>query len=595
MTAKGHFNDLSLLENVDGTGIVWHESTYNSFHSLRSLSIADFNSDTLPDLCYISCSGLVVLENVGNLAFLNHDLNSDNLCRGLVEIFDHNGDLRPDILIGSEYGSNNFTKVIESQEGAFQFSTEIILDSVGGRFLLTSDINNDSVIDVLFGNREIIKYESDTLNHSMTYRLVAYDDTFNETFADLDNDGDVDMVATDGATGKNLFIIENKATTNDYIFYNNIPNEISSNPETTYGVIVTDIDLDSKLDVVNFGYSSISYFMNEGNLMFSGPHIITENESGYIRGLAMIDLNKDGYPDCSYVLYGVNEVRASINKGNSTFTTSYLITDQIIDPEKIGGRDIDGDGNQDIYIADGSSHYVNWISNDSLGIGALHYTDLPSGNRILQMDAADFDLNGFSDFLVYKSGSASRVIYNLDGTAFTTKNDGFAGSGYFLLGDVDLNSRPDILTEDNLYLNLPDTSKFTSIPFNSIGSLHALSDFNGDRTPDLVQNANGDFFLTNIYLGGTCHDGIKNRDEEYIDCGGSFCTDCFLCQGDTIFIQDRPIFYQLDISANNTILSNGRIDRFSSIVFRAGDNVILSSLFEVDKNASFEILIDSCK
>ena len=310
----------------------------------------------------------------------------------------------------------------------------------------------------------------------------------------------------------------------------------------------------------------------------------------------MVDLNRDGYLDCAYVINSQDEVRASLNLGNLTFGTEYLITSQIPTPEYLGSIDMDGDGDQDLYIG-GAPNYIYWITNDSLGIGLIQSTDLPNTsynpNYIFQLDAADFDLNGFSDFITYKSGLATSIIYNLDGSQLSLDNN-FSGSGYFLLADIDNNARTDILTRDKLYLKSRDTTDFLEVPFQAIGSLHSILDFDGDQTPDIVQNDNGKFFLTSIFFGGSCNDGIKNRDEEYIDCGGSFCSECYQCQGDTLFIQDRPISQYLKISAANAIISNGRVDRYSEVTFKAGDNVTLLNSFEIAKNAQFQIVIDTC-
>ena len=94
-------------------------------------------------------------------------------------------------------------------------------------------------------------------------------------------------------------------------------------------------------------------------------------------------------------------------------------------------------------------------------------------------------------------------------------------------------------------------------------------------------------------FGSTCNDGIKNGDEEYVDCGGS-CTPCDACPYPIDYVFEQPIQPLLDLVVDNFISSNGTVATSSDVSLQAGNHVELTRGFEVIMGAIFLADIEAC-
>ena len=200
-------------------------------------------------------------------------------------------------------------------------------------------------------------------------------------FADLDNDGDFDLV--NGATG------ENGAPNN--IFMNNgqgyftdaTPGSMTSRAEATRGMVTFDMDRDGDLDIFAVsgwlgsddpGGERNELYRNEGNLQFTS---ITS-------GAAYVATAGQGVTDTDYDGDGDIDLIASNRRGrliilrNDGGVFSQVTASSIgIDRDAASGTtmaDIDNDGDQDLLLVDlnSSNERVGYLFRNSGG-GAFGY------------------------------------------------------------------------------------------------------------------------------------------------------------------------------------------------------------------------------
>ena len=99
----------------------------------------------------------------------------------------------------------------------------------------------------------------------------------------------------------------------------------------------------------------------------------------------------------------------------------------------------------------------------------------------------------------------------------------------------------------------------------------------------------GSFFGTN-----TCGDGIKNGLEEFVDCGGPYCTPCNNCPYPTAYLSNQPIQADLNLKTSDWIISDGVVPSNGDIILKAGNCVGFDKDFEVINGATLKVYIDGC-
>jgi len=90
-----------------------------------------------------------------------------------------------------------------------------------------------------------------------------------------------------------------------------------------------------------------------------------------------------------------------------------------------------------------------------------------------------------------------------------------------------------------------------------------------------------------------CFDGIKNGDEVYIDCGGTYCAPCDDCQT-YLAINANEIDEDLLFQASDKIEIKGVVDQHIVLDIKASNELLLKPHFEVSINAIFTAYIEDC-
>jgi FG-GAP-like repeat/FG-GAP repeat len=130
---------------------------------------------------------------------------------------------------------------------------------------------------------------------------------------------------------------------------------ISGNPIES---AVADFNLDGNLDAATISLNgSISIFLGNGNGTFQAPFGLTATAGGNFNGLAVGDVNNDGYPDIATygdaVSCGSHIPQMFINNTHGGFKTPTNITTASGSGNGISLADMNGDGYLDMIIAGG--------------------------------------------------------------------------------------------------------------------------------------------------------------------------------------------------------------------------------------------------
>lgn len=173
------------------------------------------------------------------------------------------------------------------------------------------------------------------------------------------------------------------------------------------------------------------------------------------------------------------------NNGDGTFTR--------IDPFRgvdgltaFAGADIDGDGDPDVALADGSGR-LHVFLNERLG----DYRPLPAPASVISgikdVAVADIDGNGTLDFIVLKQdGSVVRLSLKPD-TLDWDSGVLLHASGQpsrLLIADLDNNGALDIVAGNQVFLS--NGKSFSPVPAKLSATPWAISDRNADGRPDIL-------------------------------------------------------------------------------------------------------------
>jgi hypothetical protein len=327
---------------------------------------------------------------------------------------------------------------------------------------------------------------------------------------DVDGDNDVDLYIPAAWGDADVLLLNESGTFVDNAA-THLPGLQSFAGATRFG----DVDNDGDLDLlVTEGWAMpasqpVHLYLNDGSGHFSEANTLpSEAASGEPIDLDLFDADGDFDLDLLVDMHGASAL-FWLNDGAGTFTAAAY-------PEQSGLKygpvacDVDGDGDLDVWTDNAGPNYTEaLLINDGAGV----FTDETAARVSGNVNGADdnivacIDIDGDGDFdaAIGSLSDSERVLIN-DGTGnFTLEPDSFPNIGdgtlWFEFGDIDGDGRLDCATAqgessslDRLYTGTTNTAVDTVAP--SFRLIEALSGVVAEQEPALrfavVDNATTD-------------------------------------------------------------------------------------------------------
>lgn len=234
--------------------------------------LLDFDCDGLLDIIGVTGDSLVVYKNTGNFSFINisRNFNIPSFQNSALTLtaadFDNDGFF--EIYIGKSGKPN---QLLQNIAGEDLYNLPILNgfgDAGGSVSVSAGDFNNDGLMDIYVGNissaRNTLYKNIGNLRFSdITLSAGVRDDGDARTasFIDYNNDGLVDIFTTNHVHTNKLFKNNGNETFTNVAVSSNI-----SSPQDGFGVSWADFDNDGDLDVVIVGHNDrlINLLRNDG-------------------------------------------------------------------------------------------------------------------------------------------------------------------------------------------------------------------------------------------------------------------------------------------------------------------------------------------
>jgi hypothetical protein len=341
-----------LKTNANGTGgtMTW---LANSGFFLQNATFGDFNNDGWIDI--FCCD-----DNAPSHIYLND--GAGNLNPSTIIDFD----ITPGSAVTSD-DSGNYGSVFTD----FDNDGDMDLYIAKCRQVSTST-TDPRRIDVLFVNDGNNNYT----NMASTYGVANGWQTWTASFGDLDNDGDLDLVATNHDHESQIF--ENDGTGH----YTDITSATGFDITdiTPIECVIADLNNDGYNDIMAAG-SDNRVYLNNGNMTFTRANGLFDNNS--MESFAIGDLNHDGSVDvyASYATIYTNPSSINdviwLNNRNSNHFISLSLTGTLSNVDAIGARAnvYSSLGNQVAEVRAGESYGTCNSSQLHFGLGSLTAVD----------------------------------------------------------------------------------------------------------------------------------------------------------------------------------------------------------------------------
>jgi len=394
------------------------------------------------------------------------------------------------------------------------FEEHVVLSNYGITYNLNdifiSDLDSDGLDDIVFSSkndRQIAWFKNlDGLGNYGTMRIIT--STFNShervISMDVDNDNDMDIVATQG------YILPVNFHTTRLVWFENLDGQGSfSNPKLVHEPVTAfylssfDFNGDGVENIVtsynSFSDSDSGYLVYEGNDSFS-YHSLSSliNHEGGLAYRASGDIDSDG--DDDFLISNGSYFRVFRNApGNGVFEDpDTIFTDERLEEIQLG--DMDSDGDLDVvFSAGGGTGIANMVWTENIdGLGNFNdFNIIDSSNQSFRfVNIADMNQDNQLD-IVCGSTKHDQVVWfeNLGNGAFGESQlitDQIGTVKEVQVFDYDGDGVVEVLvgTWNNIYVVENDNQEFAIVksfskPRLNLNNLFS-SDLDGDGDKDLI-------------------------------------------------------------------------------------------------------------
>ena len=282
--------------------------------------------------------------------------------------------------------------------------------------VFASDIDGDGDMDIVsasMGDNTIAWYENDGASDP-SWTTNDIDTNLNGAHsvyaADMDGDGDMDIVTASYANNT-IAWYENDGTADPS--WTRV--DIDTNRGFAHSVFAADIDGDGDMDIVSASGSGdhIVWYENNGASDPSWTAAVIDTNAPDARFVFAADMDGDGDMDVLSASHADDTIAWYENDGNAnpTFTAADIATSADA-ATAVFAADIDGDGDMDILSASRNDNTIAWYENDGASdpswTAADIDTDAEGANSVF---AADMDGDGDIDII---SGSSKITWYETE-------------------------------------------------------------------------------------------------------------------------------------------------------------------------------------
>jgi len=309
-----------------------------------------------------------------------------------------------------------------------------------------ADLDDDGDLDVLSassGDGKIAWYANDGTGQFGSQQVIATS-TGGATYvhaADLDGDGDLDVLSLFDWDGKIVWY------ENDGTGQFGLPQVIIDG--MAYCASIADLDNDGDLDVLSASYRDrIDWCANEGTGRFGPPQVITAEA----RDADLVyagDLDGDGDLDVLTMSDWYGEITWYANDGTGRFGTPQVITTEVDQPYSVHVADLDNDGDLDVLWVSVGDDKIAWYENDGTGqFGSLQVVTTEA-DRADSVYTTDLDGDGDLDVLSTSRWGYGKIAwYENDGSGLFGPQQVItaSGAGAVHAADLDNDGDQDVLS-----------------------------------------------------------------------------------------------------------------------------------------------------
>ena len=327
--------------------------------------------------------------------------------------------------------------------------------------------------------------------HTIT---TGADGVTSATMADVDGDGDMDMLSASQNDDK-IAWYENDGNENF------IEHVISTGADVAQSVATADVDGDGDMDVLSASFTDdkIAWYENDGSENFI-EHVITTGADG-ATSVTTADVDGDGDMDVLSASFKDNKITWYENDGSENFTER-VITTGANGVQSVTTADVDGDGDMDVLSASLNDNKIAWYENDGSESFTEHVvTTATNGAR--SVTTADVDGDGDMDVLSASHYDDKISWYENDGSEsftqriITTSADGARSvTTIDMDGDGDMDVLSTSLNDDKIAWYENDGSQNFTEHVITTGANSARSvttaDVDGDGDVDVLSASSSD-------------------------------------------------------------------------------------------------------
>lgn len=337
----------------------------------RSVFAADLDGDG--DMDVISASEgdekVAWYENLDGMGDFGAEQLITTSLEDAIDVFaaDLDGDGDLDILAAAK--QDDRIVWFENLDGLGDFGTQQIISTLTNGAISVSaiDLDGDDDMDVLsasFSDNKVAWYENiDGLGTFGPQQIISNTalSVRDAYAADLDGDGDMDVLAAEAAEDKVLWF-ENT----DGLGTFGPEQVITSNVNGVLSVYAIDIDGDNDMDVLSASPSDdkVAWYENTDGLGNFGVQQIISSTADAVRSISSVDIDNDGDMDVLCAISGINTIAWFENlDGLGTFASYQEISNQTENLRAVFSTDIDNDGDMDVLSASSLDDKIAWYEN----------------------------------------------------------------------------------------------------------------------------------------------------------------------------------------------------------------------------------------